>query len=208
MWGRAARLVRNTARISQGYKMFDFVMDRSYLARENKDNEVLKVKEDSAYYNFLRQMPLNDSIIVADKNFSSFINRLEYMDFARAVGDTTTVEMGKIAYKYPEKSVLTYLKKNGVVLTPEQEKMRKDSEDRAGKTVTREISELIAETKIWEELSEKYKDLFEAYRKENEVKNDVSVYCLKSKGRLRKAMICETNGTYPTIVSNRPDFSL
>lgn len=32
--------------------------------------------------------------------------------------------------------------------------MRKDSEDRAGKTVTREISELIAETKIWEELSE------------------------------------------------------
>ena len=26
------------------------------------------------------------------------------MDFARAVGDTTTVEMGKIAYKYPEKS--------------------------------------------------------------------------------------------------------
>lgn len=120
--------------------MFDFVMDRSYLARENKDNEVLKVKEDSAYYNFLRQMPLNDSIIVADKNFSSFINRLEYMDFARAVGDTTTVEMGKIAYKYPEKSVLTYLKKNGVVLTPEQEKMRKDSEDRAGKTVTREIS--------------------------------------------------------------------
>ena len=39
--------------------------------------------------------------------------------------------------------------------------MRKDSEDRAGKTVTREISELIAETKIWEELREKYKDLFE-----------------------------------------------
>ena len=40
--------------------------------------------------------------------------------------------MGKIAYKYPEKSVLTYLKKNGVVLTPEQEKMRKDSEERGG----------------------------------------------------------------------------
>ena len=32
--------------------------------------------------------------------------------------------------------------------------------------------------------------------------------CFKSKGRLRKAMICETNGTYPTMVSNRPDFSL
>ena len=161
-------------------------MNRSYLARENKDNEVLKVKEDSAYYNFLRQMPLNDSIIVADKNFSSFINRLEYMDFARAVGDTTTVEMGKIAYKYPEKSVLTYLKKNGVVLTSEQEKMRKDSEDRAGKTVTREISELIAETKIWEELREKYKDLFEAYRKENEAMNDVLYLLMKIKKQKMK----------------------
>ena len=173
--GKAARLVRNTARISQGYQMLDFVMDRDYLARENKDNEVLKVKEDSTYYHFLRQMPLNDSLIVADRHFSTFINRLEYMNFARAMGDTTTVEMGKIAYKYPEKSVLTYLKKNGVVLTPEQEKMRKDSEERAGKTVTREISELIAETKIWEELREKYKDLFEAYRKENEVMYGVSV---------------------------------
>ncbi len=86
---------------------------------------MLKVKEDSAYYNFYDRCLFNDSIIVADKNFSSFINRLEYMDFARAVGDTTTVEMGKIAYKYPEKSVLTYLKKNGVVLTPEQEKNEK-----------------------------------------------------------------------------------
>ena len=173
--GKAARLVKNAAMIFQGYKMLDFVMDRDYLARENKDNEVLKVKEDSTYYHFLRQMPLNDSLIVADRHFSTFINRLEYMNFARAMGDTTTVEMGKIAYKYPEKSVLTYLKKNGVVLTPEQEKMRKDSEERAGKTVTREISELIAETKIWEELREKYKDLFEAYRKENEVMDGVSV---------------------------------
>ena len=34
--------------------MLDFVMDRDYLARENKDNEVLKVKEDSTYYHFLR----------------------------------------------------------------------------------------------------------------------------------------------------------
>ena len=60
-------------------------MDRNYLARENKDNEVLKVKEDSTYYHFLRQMPLNDSLIVADRHFSTFINRLEYMDFARAM---------------------------------------------------------------------------------------------------------------------------
>ena len=172
--GNTARLVRNAARIAAGYKLLDFVMYRSYAAREDKDNPVLKIKEDSAYYSFLRQMPLNDSLIVADRNFSGFINRLEYMNFARAVGDTTTVEMGKITYEYPEKSVLTYLKEHGVTLTPEQEKMRKDGEERAGKTVTREISEIIAESKIWEELMEKYKDLFEAYREENKAVDRVS----------------------------------
>lgn len=173
--GKVARLVRNAAKISQGYKMLDFVMNRGYMAREDKDNQALKVKEDSTYYHFLRQMPLNDSLIVVDKNFSGFINRLEYMNFRRAMGDTTTIGMGKITYKYPKKSVLTYLKEHGVILTPQQEKMRKDSEERAGRTVTREISDLIAETKIWEELIEKCKDLFEAYRKEIESTDSVSV---------------------------------
>jgi len=165
--GGAARLVRNSAKVAEGYKLFDFVMYRGSLAQEHKDNPVLKVKEDSAYYNFLRQMPLNDSLIIADRNFSGFINRLEYMNFARAMGDTTTVETGRIPYEYPEKSVLTYLKEHGVEFTPEQEKMRKEGEERAGMTITRDISELIAETKIWKELKEKHKDLFEAYVKEN-----------------------------------------
>ncbi|WP_291529933.1 TlpA family protein disulfide reductase [Bacteroides sp. UBA939] len=173
--GSMARLVKNMTKIAEGYKLLDFVMSRGYLAQREKDNPVLKIKEDSAYYSFLRQMPLNDSLIVADRDFSSFINRLEYMDFARAMGDTTTVEYGKTAYTYPEKSILTYLKKHGVVFTPEQEKMRKDSEEKAGKTVIREISELIEESEIWKELNEKHKDLFEAYEKENKIVNSVSI---------------------------------
>lgn len=170
--GKAARLVRNTAKISQGYKMLDFVMDRNYLARENKDNEVLKVKEDSTYYHFLRQMPLNDSLIVADRHFSTFINRLEYMDFARAMGDTAVTKMDVVTYTYPEKSILTYLKKHGAEFTPEQEELRKQHEEKAGTTLERPVEELIAETKIWKELMEKYKDLFEAYKAEHEVAND------------------------------------
>lgn len=172
--GKVERLVKNAAKIFQGYRMFDFVMDRNYLAREDKDNPVLKVREDSSYYDFLRQMPLNDSILIADRNSSTFINRLEYMNFARALGDTTATEMGVMTYTYPEKLVLNYLKENGVEFTPEQEELRKRNEERAGKKMDRPISEIIAESKIWEELMEKYKNLFAAYKKEAE-KADTSV---------------------------------
>lgn len=166
--GWDARLVKNAVKINQGSILFDFIMSRGYLAQQKKDNPILQVQEDSAYYNFLRQMPLNDSLIVADRNFSIFINRLEYMNFARALGDTTVVDINTVEYTYPEKCVLNYLKEHGAEFTPEQEALRKKNEERAGKKMNRPISELIAETKIWEELRNKYKDLFAAYRKENQ----------------------------------------
>lgn len=206
--GKAARLMMNTAKISQGYKMLDFVMDRAYLARENKDNQILKVKEDSTYYRFLRQMPLNDSLIVADKNFSTFINRLEYMDFARAMGDTAVTKMDVVTYTYPEKSILTYLKKHGAEFTPEQEELRKQHEEKAGTTLERPVEELIAETKIWKELMEKYKDLFEAYKAEHEVVNDTETEDKKPDNELYANGFFEDQrmkvGQLDTIVGYRP----
>ena len=206
--GRVARLVRNAAKISQGYKMLDFVMDRNYLARENKDNQILKVKEDSTYYHFLRQMPLNDSLIVADRHFSTFINRLEYMDFARAMGDTAVTKMDVVTYTYPEKSILTYLKKHGAEFTPEQEELRKQHEEKAGTTLERPVEELIAETKIWKELMEKYKDLFEAYKAEHEVANDTEAEDKKPDNELYANGFFEDQrmkvGQLDTIVGYRP----
>lgn len=206
--GKAARLVKNAARISQGYKMLDFVMDRDYLARENKDNEVLKVKEDSTYYHFLRQMPLNDSLIVADRHFSTFINRLEYMNFGRAMGDTIRTKMDVITYTYPEKSTLTYLKEHGAEFTPEQEELRKQHEERAGTTLERPIDELIAETEIWKELMEKYKDLFEAYRVEHEEANGIKAKEKTPENQLRANSFFEDQrmkvGQLDTIVGYIP----
>lgn len=172
--GRDARLVKNEAKIAQGYSMLDFVMSRGYLAQKDKNNPVLQIMEDSTYYSFLRQIPLNDSMIVADKKFGTFINRLEYMNFARATGDTTTVNREVAFIPYPKKSVLTYLKEHGAELTPEQEKLQKDEEARLGKTVERYINELIAESKIKEELRTKYKDLFDAFFKENKETDTVA----------------------------------
>lgn len=171
--GRTARLVKNAVLYPQGSAMLDFIMSRGYLARSDKDNPVLQVKEDSTYYDFLHRMPLNDSIIVSDSKSGMFINRLEYMDFSRAMGDTTVRAVSVVDYNYPKKSMLTYLKEHGIELTPEQEKVQKLDEERAGQTISRSVDELMAEAKIREEVIKKYKDLFEAYQKENGMTKDI-----------------------------------
>ena len=54
-------------------------MSRDYYAKQDTANQVLKVKEEDSYYDFLKKMPLNDETVLADANASSFINRFEYM---------------------------------------------------------------------------------------------------------------------------------
>lgn len=196
--GKDARLLRNKVWLLQGGKMFDFAMDRRYMALQDKENEVLRVNEDAAYYDFLRQMPLDDSLMVADRNFSTFINRLEYMNFARAMGNTTNSEEEKIRYTYPKKPFLTYLKEHGVALTPEQEEVRRSHEKNAGKTVNREVSEFIAESKVYGELLEKHKDLFEAYAKEFMNKPDASL-AVSEEEKKEKERISKVNFSFERI---------
>lgn len=171
---KAARLLKNRIELSKGVFLLDFVMNRQYMAMQDKNSSALKVAEDSAYYNFLRQIPLNDSIIVADKDFGTFINRLEFMNFNRAMGDTTTVHTDKVEFTYPESSVLSYLKEKGVELTPEQDELRKKMEERAGKKMFVPISELVAESDIWKELTEKYNNLFAEFAKMNQPEEEVA----------------------------------
>lgn len=77
---KAARLFRNTARIKYATALFNFVDSRSWLASQDTSNQVLKIKEDDSYYDFLRQLPLDDETLPACIDFSTFINRFEFMD--------------------------------------------------------------------------------------------------------------------------------
>lgn len=165
--GKTTRMVRNAAKVLQGNFLLAFVMERDYLARDYKEFPAMQVKETKDYYKFLQQMPLNDSLIVADKNFSDFLNQLESLNFARAMGDTTTYEPGMVSMTFPEKSILAYLKDHGVKLTPEEESLEKNDLKRAGKEVSMKLGLLFEESRIRSELREKYKDLAEAFEKEN-----------------------------------------
>lgn len=60
--------------------MFDFLMSRSYYARQDSTNQVLKVQEDDSFYDFLKETPVNDETILVNYNVNIFINRFEYMN--------------------------------------------------------------------------------------------------------------------------------
>ena len=54
-------------------------MSRDYYAKQDTANQALKVKEDDSYYDFLKEMPLDDKTILADEKADIFTNRFEFM---------------------------------------------------------------------------------------------------------------------------------
>ena len=76
---KATRFIRNSVSLKTGTTLFDFLMSRDYYAKQDTTNQALKVQADDAYYDFLKEMPLNDETILVSTNADIFINRFEYM---------------------------------------------------------------------------------------------------------------------------------
>ena len=77
---KATRLIRSIVSQKIGGTMLDFLMSRDYYASQDTTNQALKVQEDETYYDFLKEMPLNDETMLASSNAHIFINRFEYMN--------------------------------------------------------------------------------------------------------------------------------
>ena len=158
---KAIHLLKNKLNIKKGEVLLNFLMSRDYYARQEPENKILQIKEENSYYDFLKQMPLDDETLLADKSFSSFINRFEYMDILKE--SYSTKQPDSIFITYPKKPLLSFLKKKGVKLTEELERICKKEEKLAGTTSMVKLSELIAEKKIANELYKKEKKLVEEY---------------------------------------------
>ena len=76
---KAVHLLRNKLSIKKGTILLDFLSIRSYYATKDSANSILQIREDDNYYDFLKEMPLNDETILASLEFRTFINRFEYM---------------------------------------------------------------------------------------------------------------------------------
>ena len=171
---KAVHLIKNKVDLQVGSTFLGFLMGRDYYAKQDSTNQALKVKENDSYYSFLKDMPLNDAVVLASKNASIFINRFEYMDiFRKAYPYQTFSTSDSIDYTYPKKSLLTFLKEKGVKLNKEQEAIRLKQEKLAGTTVKIIIKQLIDEKGKTASL----------YEKEQKLVQEYATLCLKESGK-------------------------
>lgn len=151
---KAVSLIKNKTSLQAGSTFFDFLMSRDYYAKQDTANQALKVKEEDSYYDFLKEMPLNDETMLADAQAGIFINRFEYMDaFRKLYTHYASEPTDTITFTYPEKPLLSFFKEKGVKLNAEQEAIRQKHEKLAGTTAKITLGELRKD-------DEKLKDLF------------------------------------------------
>ncbi len=158
---KAVCLIKNKAKLQTGSAFFDFEMSRDYYARRDTANQALQVKSDDSYYDFLKEMPLNDSIVLADKQADIFINRFEFMEPLRQAYPTFEAET--LLYTYPEKPLLSFLKEKGVALNAAQEAIRQKHEALAGQSFYIARAELMEEHEKMASLYKQEEKLIKEY---------------------------------------------
>lgn len=95
-------------------------MYRDFSIEQDTVNPVLKAPVKETYYNFVKEMPLNDETLLADVRFDNFLNRLEYM---RPLSDILTEEnkvMLQTFRTWSEKGILTQEKADSLHAVCEQ----------------------------------------------------------------------------------------
>lgn len=75
---KAAHLKRNREALVLGYRLLDFLSIRDYYASKDSANIILKVPVEKNFYDFMKEMPTDDEVALANEEYSSFLNRFEY----------------------------------------------------------------------------------------------------------------------------------
>ena len=165
--GKPVHLIKNKVALKKGSILFEFLMGRDFYARKDSTNQALKVKEDNSYYDFLKDIPLDDAAVLANDNVGTFINRFEFMAplWKATIPASTEPMPDSISYTYPKKSLLTFLKEKGVELNPKQETLRLKQEEMAGKKVMMSTKEMTANFDITINFYHEQEELVKEYEK-------------------------------------------
>ena len=89
---KAVGLIRQSLALKEGLLLFDFQSERSFLAEDYPDNEVLKAPVTDDFYNFLQGMPLDAPEMLACDDAYFFLHHLKNMDILRKAHRRTTFE--------------------------------------------------------------------------------------------------------------------
>lgn len=202
---KAVRLIKNKVDLQAGSTFLDFLMSRDYYAKQDSTNKALKVKEEDSYYNFLKDMPLNDAAVLANKNAKIFINRFEYMDIFQKVSHRRAFSpTDSIDCTYPKKSLLTFLKEKGVKLNKDQEEIRLRQEKLAGTTTKILMKQLMDDNKKMaslyaneQKLIQEYVALYSEKKKVSEQDSDRAIINMRRTYEFKKDSIIAQLYTIP-----------
>lgn len=148
---KAKKILKLEEQVVMGSGLFDFLMYREFASRENPDNEILKLPVEKNYYNFLKQVSVNEPLLLTTKGFSTFINRFEYMDLFN--------EKSRTIFLSPEKTFVQYAKEQNIKLTPEEIKVSDYIDMFIGKPLPLED-----EMKTYREYEKKHGELRKKYQ--------------------------------------------
>lgn len=87
---RSAQLLKVKVQLSYGKNLLDYAMYREMAAQRDTTNQILKTPIDISFYDFLKELPLNDSDILSLPEFSTFINRYEYSDIFKSANKSVS----------------------------------------------------------------------------------------------------------------------
>jgi thiol-disulfide isomerase/thioredoxin len=113
-------ILRSKTLVESAVHLFDFVMNRNYYSSKDTANKILKTPVPIVYYDFLKEMPLDDNSLLISGEFSTFVNRFEYCDpLSSAYGNSASNQIK------PKKDYITYLKDEGVEISAEELELNK-----------------------------------------------------------------------------------
>lgn len=157
----AKNILTNHILLENGTHLFDFIMRREYEARNDTTNEILQLPVPNEYYDFLKDIPLNDQRIIVPNEFSVFVNRFEYCQPFNQSFRSHSIRFSDLK---PEMDFITYLEEDNISL-PEEEKQLYLLINKSDHS--EEESALLAEhSEDVKNFHEKYDEQFQAYFQE------------------------------------------
>lgn len=181
---KAKTILRNKIMLTNANMLFNYAMDRDYYARQDSTNKMLKMPVPVYYYDFLKQMPLNDPSLLVCNEFSEFINRFEYNELFMKSQTQFYTTLNANQPK-PEKNLLEYM---------DEEKIQLSSEDRKllalavkSQLTADELKQLKEMSEIAKNFNVKYKEEIQKYFKKytepliktNNRNNEIEIWKLK-----------------------------
>jgi thiol-disulfide isomerase/thioredoxin len=159
---KAKTILRNKIMLTNANMLFNYAMSRNYYAQQDSTNKMLKMAVPVYYYDFLKQMPLNEPGLLACDEFSEFINRFEYNDLFTKSQTQFYTNLNANQPK-PEKNLLEYLDEEKIQISPEDRKLLALAVK--SKLTDDERKQLGEMSEIAKNFNEKYKENLQKYSK-------------------------------------------